>query len=265
MKLISLAELANYKRSGVYCIMNTVDGKKYVGSSVNINNRVKNHFLHLRKGNHSNDYLQKAFTKHGEPAFVAAICQECHRTELLSAEREWMNTLQCCNRDFGYNIQIDPINPGNISPETRAKISAALRGQGNHWHKANNHPMSKEHRKRISDSLMGNKRRQGIPHSDEIKKKISEAGLGRTYVMSDEHKAKLSIARQGAKASESTKKIMSNAQRRRYSGERGAQERAKTAAKSKGRVWSDEQKAKLSLTKQLWWKDRKAQNLKEDQ
>lgn len=50
-------------------------------------------------------------------------------------------------------------------PEEREKDSRAHLGKR----------LSKEHRRKISESLLGNKRRKGIPHSEEDKKKIGEA------------------------------------------------------------------------------------------
>lgn len=50
-------------------------------------------------------------------------------------------------------------------PEEHEKASRAQRGKR----------LSEEHKHKISRSLIGNKRRKGIPHSEEIKKKIGEA------------------------------------------------------------------------------------------
>ena len=47
------------KTSGIYVIINTINNKKYIGSSKNIEQRKRSHFHRLRHNKHENDYLQK--------------------------------------------------------------------------------------------------------------------------------------------------------------------------------------------------------------
>ena len=47
------------RQSGIYCIENLISGKKYIGQSVNIQNRWNHHICELNKGIHYNDHLQK--------------------------------------------------------------------------------------------------------------------------------------------------------------------------------------------------------------
>ena len=54
------------QKSGIYIIENKVNGKKYVGQSVNIGSRKSKHFGELKRGTHHNGYLQNAYNKHGE-------------------------------------------------------------------------------------------------------------------------------------------------------------------------------------------------------
>lgn len=49
--------------SGIYIIQNTNDGKVYIGQSVNINRRLKDHIRLLKLGKHKNTYLQRAYDK----------------------------------------------------------------------------------------------------------------------------------------------------------------------------------------------------------
>lgn len=50
--------------SGVYKIVNNITGVIYVGSAIDLKKRKTFHFYHLRKNNHCNNYLQKAFNKY---------------------------------------------------------------------------------------------------------------------------------------------------------------------------------------------------------
>ena len=53
----------------VYKITNIVNGKFYVGSTIDFNRRVKNHFNFLRNGAHHSIKLQNSFKKHDEINF----------------------------------------------------------------------------------------------------------------------------------------------------------------------------------------------------
>lgn len=56
--------------SGVYQIYNTVNGKRYIGSSIHIEQRFKEHLRNLRANKHVNAHLQSAWNKYGEHSFV---------------------------------------------------------------------------------------------------------------------------------------------------------------------------------------------------
>ena len=61
---------------GVYKILNTVDNKFYIGSSINIQKRFKGHTSALNKGIHNNQYLQRAWNKYGESSFAFIVLEE---------------------------------------------------------------------------------------------------------------------------------------------------------------------------------------------
>ena len=67
------------KISGIYKIINKINGKYYVGSSVNIkdypNNRWSRHIADLNANRHHNDYLQRAWNKYGQDAFEFIIIE----------------------------------------------------------------------------------------------------------------------------------------------------------------------------------------------
>lgn len=98
-------------KSGIYAIRNSNNGKLYVGSSVNLNARRKQHFSDLRCRRHSNQHLQRAFNRYGEEAFFWEVLQELPASELLSAEKSWFESTNCCSPDSGYNMVIHPEAP----------------------------------------------------------------------------------------------------------------------------------------------------------
>lgn len=64
---------------GIYRIRNTLNEKVYVGSAVDIRKRWQGHKSHLDEGVHHCRYLQRAWLKHGEIAFVFEFIEAVKR------------------------------------------------------------------------------------------------------------------------------------------------------------------------------------------
>ena len=60
---------------GIYQIVNNENGKMYIGSAVNLNNRRKCHICMLKKGNHHCNYLQHAWDRSGEKGFSFCVLE----------------------------------------------------------------------------------------------------------------------------------------------------------------------------------------------
>lgn len=58
------------KYQGVYKIENLINGKVYIGSSNDVESRLKRHFRELHKGVHPNNHLQRSFNKYGPECFL---------------------------------------------------------------------------------------------------------------------------------------------------------------------------------------------------
>ena len=71
--LDALADLPS--APAVYAIENGVDGKVYIGSSLNARRRVRHHRYQLRRGSHRDGYLQRAFAPYGVAAFRAFVLE----------------------------------------------------------------------------------------------------------------------------------------------------------------------------------------------
>lgn len=91
------------KICGVYKIINTVNGKFYIGSSKNIKSRWKQHIDKLRENKHGNTYLQNAWNKYGEQSFWFEIIEECEPHVQFEREQYYLNTLNPFD-NRGYNI-----------------------------------------------------------------------------------------------------------------------------------------------------------------
>lgn len=77
--------------SGVYQIYNTVNGKRYIGSSIHIEQRFKEHLRNLRANKHVNAHLQSAWNKYGEHSFILEEVELCEPDQCLKVEQEYID------------------------------------------------------------------------------------------------------------------------------------------------------------------------------
>ena len=92
------------KSIGIYCIENTVNNKKYIGLSRNIEQRWNEHRSKLRRGKHGNIYLQRAWNHYGEKAFKFYIIELCDSDVLSERESYYIEKEHTLSHKFGYNL-----------------------------------------------------------------------------------------------------------------------------------------------------------------
>lgn len=145
--------------SGIYSITNKVTGKKYIGSSIDLYQRIKEHKRTLNNNTHFNQHLQRSWNKYGEDTFEFNIIEKCIINELLDIEQKWID---CTDELY------------NICPNARSAIGRACSEEQKQKLRQFNKgkTLSKEHKEKIGIS------RQGRKHSEETKRKISEAHKG---------------------------------------------------------------------------------------
>lgn len=79
---------------GIYQILNVKNGKMYIGSTRNINERRVNHFSMLRNGSHHSIYLQRAYNKSlNKLDFQFNILEYCENHLLIERENYYLNLL----------------------------------------------------------------------------------------------------------------------------------------------------------------------------
>lgn len=147
--------------AGVYLISNNVNGKCYVGSTVHLDQRRREHFSRLANNKHINAHLQNAYNKYGREAFDFEILETIDiddniKDKLLKREQFWID---------------------NLKPEYNILLVA---GSNLGYHHTD------ETKRKISESTTG------VKKSEEHAKHIREGQSGR--VLTEEHKAKLSEA-----------------------------------------------------------------------
>lgn len=176
----------------VYCALNLINGKRYVGITVRS--------LHARIVGHryAKSPLGKAIRKYGESAFKFEVidCAE-DRATLGRKERWWIAYFECMQPN-GYNLTSGGEIAFFCSDETRAKISKARTGK---------HQSPETIAKQKASNA-------GFKHTKEAKEKIRLAKLGKPR--SAETCRKMSEGMRGRKPSPETiaKQVASNAGRK---------------------------------------------------
>lgn len=195
------------RRSGIYRIVCLVDGKSYIGQSVNVDARAIKHLRLLLLGKHFNLHLQNAFNLYGAQNFIIEVIELCDEILLTEREQFWIDS-------YGFE------NLYNICPAAGSPRGVVR---------------SEEFKKKLSNTLSGK------PPSDEWRQMISEANSGRIF--SEEHRNKISQASKGRHHSESVKsKISESSKGRKMS--RDSVERASAARKGQKRT--PEQRQRMS-------------------
>lgn len=116
--------------AGVYAIVNTRDGKLYIGSSSCIDRRWCKHKHLLRKNKHFNPHLQRAWNRDGEFSFKHIVLSVVgDRDLLLKEEQIFLDTYGLPNDEFGYNIRCKAANNTGFrhSDKTKQKLSKLSR------------------------------------------------------------------------------------------------------------------------------------------
>ena len=191
------------KASGIYQISAKINNKIYIGSTVNLKSRKKQHFNDLKLENHHNIYLQRYTNKYGMAALQFSILEFCPKEKLIKREQFYIDILKpefnickiaasCLgvkrSKDVRNKMSIshkgkftgkdNPFFGKHHSAKTKKKISRACIGIG----KGEEHPFygkhhSAESRKRISKNHANfsgqNNPNFGKQYSIEIKEKMS--------------------------------------------------------------------------------------------
>lgn len=211
--------------TGIYCIENTINNKKYFGQSVDIYKRLQRHKRLLINNKHNNEHLQNAYNMYGEDSFKFYIIEECDYKSLDDFERYYILQYKTYDREYGYNIELGGKSNGPMSDETKEKLRKANIGK----------KMSEETKQKISKSNTGMK----MPDSQRNALRLYHTGLRH----SKETKRKIGIASRKENRSPETLRKMSESSKRENLSEETLQ---KMSESHKGFHHTEETKEKLS-------------------
>lgn len=96
--------------SGVYQFKNLITNQRYIGQSVDIEDRYIKHIRLLELGMHHSIKLQKAWDKYGKENFTHCILIECPTDELLKQEEYYVRKYN--SHVGGYNMKMGGIGKG---------------------------------------------------------------------------------------------------------------------------------------------------------
>jgi hypothetical protein len=172
-------------KCGVYKIINKIDNKFYIGSSIDIEQRWYKHKSLLRNNKHPNKHLQNAWNKYGEICFEFQIICLTEKEKLLLIEQKFIIQTNCCNNKIGYNISYNTISPNlgkKLSLQEKQKISDSMKGKKH----------SQETKDKIGRANKNKKRTQEQKDClSKIKKHNPSGAAVKGHKKTEEHKNKI--------------------------------------------------------------------------
>ncbi len=154
------------KLTGIYKITNLINGKFYIGQSVDIKRRFNEHRNPKRKGCKS---LSLAIEKYGVNNFSFDVVELCDESDLIKLEMKYISELKPqYNRCKGGKGPFGHV----VSAESKLIISEKAKKQWQQLSEA-------EKEKRINHNLIGP--RKGHTVTAETKEKLRLANLGKRY------------------------------------------------------------------------------------
>ena len=118
----------------IYAITNTLNGKRYVGSTKDFKRRIQQHLCLLRSNRHFNVHLQRAWNKYGEDVFRFDVVEMCVGKNLFHREQLWIdhcgyyNVSPIAGAPIGrYASELKVVHASKIITDGRKRIAEANR------------------------------------------------------------------------------------------------------------------------------------------
>jgi len=188
------------RRRGIYRIAHKLNGMCYIGQSVDIVSRWRQHTTPNKS------CIGQAIT--AEPdLFTFEILEECSKELLNERECHYIQLYNCIH-PLGYNKTSGGSSSKEMSEDTKKKIGEAVKNMSDETRQKMSEARKGKTHSEETKKKMSEARKNRPPHSEETKKRISEGGKG-SKTMSDEAKQKISEAQQRRHALRKAKLRMS--------------------------------------------------------
>lgn len=161
---------------GIYQILFISENISYIGQSINVEKRLKDHLNSFKTDKEYvdkygiNERLYNFWNKYGEENFEFNILEKCTKDKLNEREKYWLDFYGGYLSNKTFNLQ-DAGDYQPLSKESCEKISKKLKGK----------KPSEEHKIKISNSKKGIRTSIGFTgknHTEESRKAISEKMSG---------------------------------------------------------------------------------------
>jgi group I intron endonuclease len=223
----------------VYQITNSINGKRYIGYSVNtLDERWKGHLesaSRVRRKRKKPYRFANAINKHGRDAFVREVLFE---EETLAGAKE-TEILLILDREPEYNLTV-----GGDGLSGEAVEQLRERNRGNQY--AKGRAWSEESREALRLAQIKSHAENPRVFTKEWLENLSKAQTGRKH--SPETKAKIAAANVGRPCSQKCRDAVAEANRRRRGIKQSRETIGKRAAKQRGRSPSQETRNKIRQT-----------------
>lgn len=175
--------MIKHVKSGIYCIENKINNKKYIGQSINMKSRLSKHISELNRNCHENDYLQKSWNKYGSDNFKFYVLEYCEKDILDEREIYYIDMFDTTNRGLGYNLKSGGQEGNYYSEEVRQKMSESTKRtylDPKRRMIQRNNALKQWSNPEIKIKISGkNNCMFGKTHTKEARKKISESKKGK--------------------------------------------------------------------------------------
>lgn len=112
---------------GIYQIINKINGHSYIGQSINIEKRIKQHFstaFNTNKNNKEYDKaLYRAIRKYGKENFDIIILEECSQSSLNDREKYWIDYYNTFNNGYNETIGGDGVVGHSNEKHPKTKLT----------------------------------------------------------------------------------------------------------------------------------------------
>lgn len=239
--------------TGVYKIVNWLDGKVYIGSAgKSLRTRLKQHRNALRANRHQNRHLQNAWNRDGEESFVFSVIERCEPGKCIEREQAWIDDCLASGVEL-YNHYLNAASPlgSKHTEETKAHLSEVRKRL---WQdpefkakmaSRDLEPWSEESRQSFREKMCGRK------HSEEEKAK--RVASMRRFYQTEEGKAERKRKGQELAAIWTGRKHTAESRRKMSEAAKGkrSDEHRKAISDTHKKLWADPEYRAMMIAKKF--------------